>query len=231
MSEARAGAMGKIQAMIDGHSFTIDNPDLITEDMQLDQAASVQSNKELLEEQRLLQAKLKTESDIQRLEEAKRKASSQKVKDDIAAEVALIKSEKLKAEQEEKEQLENSTPTDVAKDKVADAFNAGKKKVKKQVDRVSQVGKEAWDGLGNVATPGSIFLPVSVLIIFFLLLLPVNGHTRIEWLWLALTGNAHIDIGGSADFGNTPQQSVQGGGADFGTSLPVSRFTGPSEVF
>ena len=230
MSEARAGAMGKIQAMIDGHSFTIDNPDLISEDIQLDQAASVVSNKELLEEQRLLQAKLKTEADVQRLEEAKRKASSQAVKDDLDNEIALIKKEKLQAEQEEKERLENQTPADVAKDKTSQAVKAAKKTVDDTVSRVAKTGKEAWDGIARVATPGSIFLPVSVLIVLWLLLLPVNGHTRIEWLWLALTGNAQLVSGGGADFNNSSQNTTQqGGGADF--SAPITTFTGPSEVF
>jgi len=229
MSGARAAAMGKIQAIIDGHTFTIENPDLIDEDLQLDNAASVQSNKDLLEEQRLLQAKLKTEADIQRLEEARRKASSQAVKDDLDAEVKLIKAERLRAEQEEKEELENSTPSDLAKDKISESLAAARDQVDKTVQRVHGVGKEAWDGLSNVATPGSIFLPVSILIIFFLLLLPVNGHTRIEWLWLALTGNAHLSgekSGGSADFND----GTQGGGADFGLVYTPS-FTGPSEVF
>ncbi len=226
MSEARAGSMGKIQAVIDGHAFTIDNPSLITDEMELDQAASVQSNQDLLEEQRLVQARLKTEADIQRLEEAKRKATSQTVKDDLAAEVALIKSERLKAEEEEEE----TTPSDLVKSKLGEA----KSTIEDATNRAIGLGKEGWNGLGNVATPGSIFLPVSVLIVFFLLLLPVNGHTRIEWLWLALTGNAQIDQGAGADF-NTGSTGGEGS-ANFGTtSAPVNAsrvlFTGPSEVF
>ncbi len=231
MSEARNALMGKIQATIDGHTFTIDNPDLIDSDIELDQAATVQSNKELLEDQRLIQAKLKTEADIQRLEEAKRKASSQTVRDDIAAEVALIKSERLKAEEEERQAEENITPGEFVKDK----FGEARTTVEDATNRAIGLGKEAWDGLGNVATPGSIFLPVSILIVFFLLILPVNGHTRIEWLWLALTGGAKIDPGAGADFGSTP--STPGGGADFGSTPAavntglITRFTGPSEVF
>ena len=125
-----------------------------------------------------------------------------------------------------------------AEQAIQEKFSTTASNVKQQIDtgiqRATDVGKEAWDGLGNVATPGSIFLPVSVLIIFFLLLLPVNGHTRIEWLWLTLTGNAHLtgaSTGGSSDF-NTG--GVQGGSADFGNAAfvpPAPTFTGPSEVF
>lgn len=44
----------------------------------------------------------------------------------------------------------------------------------------------------SLPTPGGILLPLGVLFIFFMLLLPVNGHTRLMWLWLAVTGNAEI---------------------------------------
>jgi hypothetical protein len=49
--------------------------------------------------------------------------------------------------------------------------------------------------LAGLPTPGSIVLPLVVLLVFFALLLPVNGHTRATWLWLVLTGNAHM-VGG-----------------------------------
>lgn len=46
--------------------------------------------------------------------------------------------------------------------------------------------------LASLPTPGSILLPLGILLVFFFLLLPVNGHTRLVWLWLVLTGNAEI---------------------------------------
>lgn len=46
--------------------------------------------------------------------------------------------------------------------------------------------------LEGVPIPGGLAVPLVILIILFLLLLPVNGHTRIMWLWLALTNNAEI---------------------------------------
>lgn len=232
MSEARAANMGKIQAIIDGHAFTINNPDVIDEDIALDEAASVQSNQDLLEEQRLLQAKVKTEADIQRLEEAKRQASSRAVKEQLEAEARLIKSERLKEEDRQKEEEAAALSAQQAKEKFTTAIENAKSDAEKTVGRVVDTGKSLWGSLASVATPGSIFLPIAVLIIFYLLLLPVNGHTRIEWLWLTLTGNARLTGESEAlTAASNNSQTVQGGGADFGTSISTTSFTGPGGGF
>ena len=60
------------------------------------------------------------------------------------------------------------------------------------VDKSGQVWRGATAQLGRIPTPGSIILPLVVLLVFFFMLLPVNGHTRFVWLWLVLTGNANI---------------------------------------
>jgi len=49
--------------------------------------------------------------------------------------------------------------------------------------------------LESTPIPGGIIVPFGILAVLFLVLLPINGHTRLMWLWLALTGNA--DIGGA----------------------------------
>ena len=46
--------------------------------------------------------------------------------------------------------------------------------------------------LESLPTPGNILLPLTILLILFMVLLPINGHTRLMWLWLALTNNAQI---------------------------------------
>jgi hypothetical protein len=48
--------------------------------------------------------------------------------------------------------------------------------------------------------PGDLLLPLSILLLFFFALIAVNGHTRLMWLWLTLTGNASITTGGGASF-------------------------------
>lgn len=183
MSSARDSAMSKIQASIDGYSFEIDRDtfeSLTDEEVQLDEAASVQSSKDVIEAERAKQAAIKTDADVQRLEDAKRKASSNAVKAEIDEEIQRIKLAKIQQEEEER----NRTVTDIAADQIEQGQRA--------VDRGLEIARETWDGVGRVAIPGSIFLPIAVLLIFFFLIIPVNGHTRIEWLILALTGNAQI---------------------------------------
>lgn len=53
--------------------------------------------------------------------------------------------------------------------------------------------------LGDVPTPGSILLPLAILLLGFFILIPVNGHSRFVWLWLALSGNAQIGLRSSPD--------------------------------
>ena len=77
---------------------------------------------------------------------------------------------------------------------------------------IRDIWRNTQVNLGKIPTYGSIMLPLSVLLVFFFLLLPVNGHTRAMWLWLTLTGHAEIaPIGGSAsgDFTGSPMIETQ----------------------
>ena len=225
MSDARSALMGKIQVTIDGHAINID-PAMVDDDVELDQAADVQSNKELIDQQRLEQAGLRTDTIEHGLEEAKRKAKSQAVRDEIAIELDTIKAERAKHDYEEQQKSEAQKRSEQLA-----------KQARYRADQVIQTGKDLWGGLSRVATPGTIFLPVALLLIFWLLLLPVNGHTRIEWLWLALTGNAHIK-GENADnigeFGSAVipiNPAIVGGGASGNYAAGYNNggysFTGP----
>jgi hypothetical protein len=59
-----------------------------------------------------------------------------------------------------------------------------------------QMGKGAFhrsrSRLEDIPTPGDLWVPLALLLFFFLVLFPVNGHTRIMWLWMTITGNAQI---------------------------------------
>lgn len=44
--------------------------------------------------------------------------------------------------------------------------------------------------LANIPTPGGVWLPFLLLMFFFLALFPVNGHTRLKWLFLVIIGQA-----------------------------------------
>lgn len=49
--------------------------------------------------------------------------------------------------------------------------------------------------LEKLPDPGGIIFPLMILLLFFLILIPINGHTRLTWIWLVLTGNAQIGQG------------------------------------
>lgn len=44
--------------------------------------------------------------------------------------------------------------------------------------------------VGGVPTPGGIWVPFWILIFFYLVLIPGNGHTRLYWFWLTIIGSA-----------------------------------------
>lgn len=65
--------------------------------------------------------------------------------------------------------------------------------------RFQQVVNYSKFRLEGVAMPGGLFLPIALLLIFFLALLPIGGNTRLQWLWQVITGNAELsqmDIAG-----------------------------------
>ena len=77
--------------------------------------------------------------------------------------------------------------------------------------------------LSAIPTPKGLVLPLLVLIICFLLLIPVNGHTRLVWIWLVLTGNAEITGSTNGKTSDTSPDST-------GTTTLASAPTAPSPV-
>jgi len=68
--------------------------------------------------------------------------------------------------------------------------------------------------LEKTSTPGSITLPLLLLALLWFLIIPVNGKPRIGWLWSVIVGDAGLQRGAGADFGEdepvsaTDQQNV-----------------------
>lgn len=62
--------------------------------------------------------------------------------------------------------------------------------------------------LGSIPTPGGIWTPFWILIGLYLILIPVNGHTRLNWFWLALIGSAQIDAALTTNVGTAVQTGV-----------------------
>lgn len=131
----------------------------------------------------------------------------EKQKEKERQEDRIRKLQKEAAEGNEKAQreleLEKRKQTDEAIKAGTDAFKGVQEQVFNTASKVRDTAGGAWDSIGRVAIPGSIWLPVAILLIFFFLLLPINGYTRMQWLWLALTGQAHIETGGGGGGGGT----------------------------
>jgi hypothetical protein len=101
-----------------------------------------------------------------------------------------------------------------------DAF---KSSARATVQGAKKIVRNTGVTLGNLPQPGSIVLPLVVLIVFFLLLIPVNGHTRFVWLWMVLSGNATIGQ-------SSPNGSGGSGGSGGSASTPDAAPTGVGSV-
>lgn len=51
----------------------------------------------------------------------------------------------------------------------------------------------ATDRIASLPAPGGVALPLLILLVLVMLLIPVNGETRIMWLWKTITGTASIN--------------------------------------
>ncbi len=114
---------------------------------------------------------------------------------DAAAETQPSPVEKVKEGTEkskEEDEKEEEDEEDTEELDAVDALRQANEQIKQTAGRIATFGRDIWSSVGRVPAPGNIFLPVSILLFFFFLILPVNGHTRASWLFLALTGNAHI---------------------------------------
>lgn len=169
-------------------------PDMGTEeeDAQLDEAVATldpidqlrqQREQERIEEERIKFAQAQEERII-RLQQQAAKGNEQ----------AKLELEKIKKQQAKEQGTIITTAVNAASDVQEQAFDTAEK--------VRDVANGAWQSVGRVAIPGSIWLPIAILLIFFFLLLPVNGMTRAQWLYLSLIGQAHIDTGISGGSGS-----------------------------
>jgi hypothetical protein len=46
--------------------------------------------------------------------------------------------------------------------------------------------------LGGIPTPGGVWVPFWLLIFLWMILIPVNGHTRLRWLWNTFFGFSQL---------------------------------------
>jgi|SRR5579872_391976 len=204
MSDARNVNMAKIAANVEDEHYLED------EALQDDELDSRLSTEDKINAERLKQAELKTQMHINRLEKAKAAATSDAVKAKLQEEIDQAKQRKDEEAARRKAELKTiKTATTIAQTG-AQVGSSVSGAASKTVDRVQETVGNVAGTLESVSTPGSIFLPIAILLIFFFLILPVNGMTRAQWLWLSLIGDAQIQPGGaSQDTG-----SGQGGGGE-----------------
>lgn len=135
------------------------------------------------------------------------------------------KAEQEKIAKEQDAALRQQLATEKAEE---DAFKAS---ARATVQGAKNIVRGTGVTLGNLPQPGSIVLPLVVLIVFFLLLIPVNGHTRFVWLWMVLSGNAVIgqsSPGSGGDTATPDSGGVNGVGSTAGTAPTESTSTFPA---
>jgi Fe2+ transport system protein B len=209
--------MAKISAAIEDQPTQIDQQTVLLspagqpiEDQPTQiQAASRLSTSEKIEQEKLKHLQLKTAREIERLERAKEKAKSDAVKQKLQAEIEAAKARKEAEEKARREQSETAKTIGTVAAVGSQVGSSFSQAASNTVDRVQQTVDNVAGTLETISTPGSIFLPIAILLIFFFLILPVNGFTRAQWLWMSLIGDAQITPGGAS-----PTSGGSGEGGD-----------------
>lgn len=113
--------------------------------------------------------------------------------------------------QEEKSKLQQAMAAKEMEQEAQAEQDAFEKSAAATASAASRIATGAKVRLASIPTPGSIVLPLIILVVFFVLLLPVNGHTRLVWLWMVLSGNAVVgqDTTGSSTQGDQSQQQTR----------------------
>ena len=150
----------------------------------------------------------KTEEAAAELDEAAKKAKAKAVKEKLKEQARLARERKEEEERLRQERLETINKTkDVVgiATQTAQSFNDVGARA---YDRLAETASGAGKIIASANTPGGLFLPITLLLIFFFVLLPVGGNTRAKWLWKAMIGQSHIKgYGGEASGDFTPSPS------------------------
>lgn len=145
-----------------------------------------------IESEKLKQLQLKTQRDIIKLEEAKRAAHSKSVKMQLDSEIEATKIRLEKQKREESEQAKTVGAIKNVAEIGGTVYNDAKNNIDNIGAKIGQTSHAVTSTLESIAVPGSIWLPITILLLFFFLLLPINGKTRAEWLINVIMGNAVI---------------------------------------
>lgn len=120
----------------------------------------------------------------------------------------ILKAQEKLLGKEEADRLRKEQEAEAAK---SAALKAGEKAIKTS----GKIVHGADVRIGSIPQPGSIVFPLVVLLLLFFLIVPVNGQTRLGWLWAVLTGNAYVGDpvrpAQTETPENQPQETGQGG--------------------
>jgi hypothetical protein len=109
-------------------------------------------------------------------------------KDYTAAQSKLAKDQDKAAKAQIGLAREQKREQDEQRTRTAAAFNKASQAIK-SAGGIVQGTKIKLEGL---PTPGSIMFPLLTLLFLFLILIPVNGNSRLQWLWYTIIGDAQI---------------------------------------
>lgn len=101
--------------------------------------------------------------------------------------------------------------------RASDAVGNAKRNIGNRLGRANQ-----W--AAHIPTPGGVWLPFTILMVLFLILFPINGHTRVKWLFLVILGQAVLP----GTQGTAEQAGVWG---DTGNQNSGNGFTTPAPTY
>lgn len=91
---------------------------------------------------------------------------------------------------------------------------------------LSLLGDKVSNQVIKFPIPGGIGVPLTILLILFVILIKVNGHSRSGWFWYTLLGDAEIDPTQAVGVSFTPSETVNSASAggvvgSGGSTLPT----------
>lgn len=114
---------------------------------------------------------------------------------------------KVKLSPEEKQRIQAEKDIEKAQEKLLGKEEADRLKAEKEAEErqaaIVQAAKGAYESskqvvksadvsLGKLPTPGQVVFPLIILLVLFLIIVQVAGHSRLEWLWMVITGQAFV---------------------------------------
>lgn len=113
-------------------------------------------------------------------------------KDELAGKGSKVAEQKPTPEQEEAARLlQQQKHNSLVKQKLLETGRSA-----------GQAINSVQNGLGDIPAPGGLAVPLIVLMVFLMVLIKINGHTRLTWLWLVLSRNAAVqNVSGGASMG------------------------------